>query len=375
MKKIIALLLTLAALLTLAGCKNKVYEPVESTDEEAETVLTMTFGNKTYEVRYELYRALFLTYRDEVDGGKRDVWSGPEKDKYISEIQAIIISRAADIYSTFALAESLGIDPYSTEIGKKVNEYVNMSVDGGDINGVSYTGYESYEAYLEALEALYLNYSVQTLLFRYAIVADKIDEYYMGSLTEDSLENGSTENHDGALKYTKDDVLAFYNSDSCVRVLRTFVSEDMDLDPKSRAERVRSAILAVASGGESAVRKEMITQGSTTSVPELEAGYVIAEHNLSKSYYSAMVDAAFSIKEGELSEVIPVHDGNKMAYYVLYRTAKSAEHFEANYPAITYVYLRNEIGKQYDATAKAMISTATATDVLSSLDHSAISMK
>lgn len=374
MKRIAALLLLVATLLTLVGC-NKVYKPVESTDEESRTVMTISFGKKSYQVKYELYRALFLTYRDEIDGGDRSVWQGDKKDEYIARINEVIIDRAVDIYSTFAVAESVGIDPYSTAVEKEINTYINISIEGGDLGGVSYPGYESYEAYLEALENLYLNYSVQTLLFRYSVVSDLVDDYYMGTLTEEAIESGVVGNPEGKLDYTKEDVAAFYNSDECVRVLRTFVSDDMDLDPQSRAESVRTAIAAVASKGESAVRKEMINKGSTTSVPELEAGFIIGKYNLSKSYYADMVDAAFSLSVGEVSEVIKIHDGNRMCYYILYRAEKSEAHLESSYASIAYIYLRNEIGEIYAECAKEMIASASFTDVMSTIDHSAISMK
>ena len=198
MKRIAALLLLVATLLTLVGC-NKVYKPVESTDEESRTVMTISFGKKSYQVKYELYRALFLTYRDEIDGGDRSVWQGDKKDEYIARINEVIIDRAVDIYSTFAVAESVGIDPYSTAVEKEINTYINISIEGGDLGGVSYPGYESYEAYLEALENLYLNYSVQTLLFRYSVVSDLVDDYYMGTLTEEAIESGVFGNPEGKL--------------------------------------------------------------------------------------------------------------------------------------------------------------------------------
>ena len=374
MKKLIAILILLATCLGLAGCK-KVYEPVESTQEEATTVMTLTYGKKSYEVKYELYRALFLTYRKEIDGGDASVWSGENKDEYIEKIQEVILGRVVDIYSTFALAEELGINPYSTEVEKQINDFINMSVDGGDYGGVSYPGYESYEAYLAALKAMYLNYSVQELLFRYAVVSDLVDEYYMGSLTEDQIAAGVSGNPDGKLDYTKEDVLAFYNGEGCVRVLRTFISDDMDTNPEARAIRVRGEIVKAAAGGEYAVRYEMINQGSTTAAPELEAGYIIGEYNLSKFYYAEMVEAAFDLEVGDVSEIISIHDGDRQLYYILYRAEKSSEHFEENYSSIAYIYLRNEIGKMYADCAAKMIESAEYTDFLTGLDHSRISMK
>lgn len=373
MKKLIALLLILSSLLILTAC-TKGYEPAESTDEEARIVLTLKFGGKTYGVRYELYRALFLTYKSDVDGGDEGVWSGADADEYIAKIEERIIERATDIYATFALAESLGIDPYSKKVEAEIADYIDISVEGGSHGGVTYPGYDTHDEYRAALRALYLNDSVQLLLFRYSIVSDMIDDYYMGTLTVEDIESGVKDVVGGHLEYTREDVRAFYDGDDTVRVLRTFVSEDMSLDPLARAESVAEAVRAAASGGEESVRLTMVNKGSTTSVPELEAGYVMARHNLARSYYGEMVDTAFSLGVGEVGGPIGVHDGNKMAYYIIYRAEKSEAHFNDNYASIAYIYLRNEIGKEYARVSAAMIESAEATAVLGGIVHADISM-
>lgn len=371
MKKLVALLLLIGCILALVGCK-EIYEPQESTEEEARVVMTLKHGNNTYSVKYELYRAFFLTYKSTVDGGDDGVWTGDSKDEYIEKIDGIIIDKILDIYSTFALAQSLGIDPYSTEVGKLINDYINISVDGGVIGGVTYLGYPGYTEYLESLWKKNLNYSVQTLLFRYAIVTDMIDEYFIGNLTEDDIDAGVLSL--GALKYTEDDVRDFYFGDGCVRVLRTYISEEMDTDPEARAERAREAILDAAERGESAVRDEMINQGSTTTVPELENGFVIGKHNLSSFYYSDLTDAAMSLDVGEVSEVVSIHDGELLKYYIVYRAEKSEEHLEDNYAQIAYIYVRNTIGSRYNEVKEAMKGGVQYTDYLKSLDRSGISM-
>ena len=372
MKRIIALLLVLLTVVSIVGC-SRFYEPQESTEEESRTVMTLKYNNKTYEVKYELYRAFFLTYKSEIDGGDESVWTGEDKDEYVARIDAMIIESVIEIYSTLALAESIGIDPYSTEVGKKVNEYVNLSVEGGDLGGVSYPGYKSYDDYLKSLKEKNLNYSVQTLLFRYAIVADMIDDYYIGTLTADDIADGISL---GKLKYTAEDVKSFYYGDECVRLLRTFVSEEMSYDHKARAQRVRTAIAAAAAkGDEDDVRDKMIAEGSTNTVPELENGYTLGRYSLLESYYGKMVDAAFELEVGEVSEVVTIHDGTQIIHYILYRAEKSEEHYQANYAMIAYMYLKNEIGSYYDATECAMRESVQYTDVLKNLDHSGVTME
>ena len=125
MKKIIAFLLTLATILTFAACKkNKEYPPVESTKEEARTVMTLSIDGKTYDVRYELYRAFFLTYKNQVDGGNSSVWTSDEKDVYVEKINDLILNRITEIYSAFAICERIDFDIYSSSVEKKIKENI-----------------------------------------------------------------------------------------------------------------------------------------------------------------------------------------------------------------------------------------------------------
>ena len=111
MKRIIALLLVLASVLTLSACKK--YKPVESSEEEARTVMTLSLDGKTYEVKYELYRALFLNYKTEIDGGNPDVWTSEGKSEYVERINSLIIDKITDIYAAFAICEK--IESYSID--------------------------------------------------------------------------------------------------------------------------------------------------------------------------------------------------------------------------------------------------------------------
>ena len=180
-KKILLALAIIALALGAVGC-SKNYEPVESTAEEKTVLMTFSYEGERYELTYELYRALFLNNQSLVDGGDKSVWSGEQKDKYIAEIDAIIIRSAAEIFSTLHHARKIGIDPYSLEIEDEIYDYVKMSVDGySDENGAVEGFGGDYQKYLDSLTAMNLNYSVQALIYRYHICREKIDEYYLGS--------------------------------------------------------------------------------------------------------------------------------------------------------------------------------------------------
>ena len=376
MKKIIAIILMLAAVLSVTACAKK-YPAVESTDEDARVVMTMSVNGKSYDVKYELYRAFFLTYKDQVDGGDSSVWSGESKDEYIAEIDAIIIDRIAEIYSAFALCEKIGFNLYSSDVEKKIRENIKISVEGGSYGSSTLEGYESYDDYLAALKSMNLNYSVQTLLIRYAIAVDAIDTYYIGTASSDDVDASITL---GALEYTEDDVRDFYFSDDCVRVLRASFRKEISYTPLERAEKLRDSLLAAAESKDSFEEKEaevftaIVRSGLYANTAEIKNGYVIGRYNLERSYYGAMTDAAFKLEEGEVSDPIEVVSDVENSYYVIYRTYKSEEHFEDNYEIIKYIYLMNYVGEISHGVALELKSTVIYTDVLKSIDHSTIGM-
>lgn len=377
MKKIIALTLLLASLLTLFACGKKDYPPVESTEAEKRVVMTLSIDGDIYEVKYELYRAFFLTYKSEVDGGDESVWTGKNKDQYIEKIDERIIDRVAEIYSAFALCKRIGFDIYSKDVEKKIEDNIRMSVEGGSYGNAAIEGFDSYEDYLEALRSMYLNYSVQTLLFRYAIAVDAIDTYYIGTASSDDIDVNMTV---GKLEYTKEDVKEFYDSDDSVRVLRASFQKQISYTPLEKAENLKASLEAAASAAdtleemEKSILNAIMGSGLYSNAAEIKAGYVIGKYNLERSYYGDMTDAAFDLEIGEVSAPIEIVTDVEDAYYVLYRSYKSDEHFEENYESIRYVYLMNCVGKiSYDVSEQ-LEDSVIYTDVLKNINHSEIGM-
>ncbi len=362
MKRSIAFLIAIIFLLPLASCSGgEKYEAVPSTDEEKAVIMSLSLGEKTYEVKYELYRALFLTYRDEISGGNESVWQGEGSEKYIEKMNALILERAAAIYSVFAVCEDIGYDLYSASVDKEVGRYIEGAIE-------SEGGYGSYEAYLDALRSMNLNWSVQDLLLRYAIGLSAIDGHYIGDFDADDL--GDTINV-GKLTYTREDVKAYYDSDACVRVLRAHIQAGAHYDPVEYAERVKNNMAAASS--ESAVATVIINTGLTAPT-EVMNGYVMGRYNLDAFYYGDMTDAAFSLSVGEVSEPVRVHNGEDDIIFILYRAEKSDAHFERCYTEIAYVYLTDMVGKITQEAAAGLASGVSYTEEHGALDYAAIRM-
>ena len=242
MKKVLALILVIVISLSCFSCTE--YKPVKSTKEEQQVIMTLSIEGEEYQVRYELYRALFLAYKSTIDGGDTAVWSGENKNEYIDQINAIIADVAADIFAAIHVCETVvGFDLYSNKADKLVEELVTESVEGGDDT----YGHGTYEAYLDYLKSQNLNYSVQDLFFRYYIALEKIDEYFVGDTESDTM------SEDDAV-LPKDEislqaVREFYYSDDFARVFYVTFS----LTVKKDLTALREKMLSAAKDGKSAV--------------------------------------------------------------------------------------------------------------------------
>ncbi len=359
MKKIICLILMLAFVLSLASCGGeKYYEPVESTDEESRVVMTIEYEDKSYEIKYELYRALFLTLKSEVDGGDSSVWTGDAKDEYIERIDALINDRIAEIYSAFHIADKIGVDVFSKSYEKQIKKYIKASVDGGYAGASKLEGYGGdYSKYLDSLKEKNLNYSVSVLMIRYSLALSAINDYYAGSQDNSNI---------GNIQYTKEDIEEFYRSYDCVRVFRLLLP--FENYSKERAEEIRNDI--AEKNGDEEVFLEMIKY---TLGYDLE--FLIARHSLNKNYYGEMTDAAFALENFTTSDVIELKAGTENGYVIIYRSIKSDDYFGDCYDEVAYTYVQNEIGKILDEAAEAIGDAIVNDTYLNELDRSEISMK
>ena len=362
MKKIISAVLLLISILTLTACTK--YKPQKSTKEEAETVLTLSVGNIEYEVPYEVYRTFFLNRRSEIDGGDLSVWQGAEKDKYIAKIDSIIIPEIAEIYSVFHLCYEVGIDIYSKIVEESIEDYISVSVEGGELDGMLIGGYDGdYNAYLNGLRKFNMNYSVQKLLFRYAVCTALLDTYY------------KDKNDDGSLRYTKEDVRAFYDSEAVVRVIYNFFDRSTPLNKEINTDQKIAAMregMLERAGDESAVAGYIISETALTE--DVRDGMVISRYTLDNMYYADLINAALSLGMHAVSEPITLNSGAVEGVYLLYRTDKSTDHFNKCYHEIENAYVSDVIGQKLAAIKNTLTESAVKSTALSSRDYSAIKM-
>ena len=353
MKKLLSLCLAVCILLSVISCG---YEPVESTEEENRTVMTMTLDRETYEVKYELYRAFFLTLKDTIDGGDSSLWSGENKNEYIEKIDALIKERIASIYTTIHTAKVIGFDVFGKDYDETVKEYIEKIVDAPTEEG----GFdEDYDAYLSSLKDKFHNYSTADLLIRYALATDAIINYYTPSI----------EGAVGEISYTDSDLRNFYFGENSVRVLKVFL--DSSIWTEQRAKEARDSIAKLTSEDSVAIAMiNLITTGGT----DIKNGSIVTKYNYDELYYSEFTEVAMSLSSSELSEPIFVNTGESSGYYLIYKAAKTEENFVNLYEHIAESYVEDAIGKILSDAKAALLTSLTYTENLTSLDRANIKM-
>lgn len=362
-KRIIAILLAaILCLGLLTSCGG--YPAIESTEEEAAAVLSFKHGEREYKVPYELYRAFFLTYKSELDGGNPEIWRGEDKQIYIDKINEIILTRLADIYSIFSIADDIGIDVYSKEYNDAVKSYVKAGVDGGVFDSILYEGFGGdYDKYLESLRKMNLNYSVSDLLFRYSMAVDDIYYYYVGNVENNAVS--------GKLEYTKDDVWNFYFGSGSRRVMSLHLSTSTASFTEERVLEIRNTI--AKSTNEKEALAAMINY-STLGAGDLSDGIIIGEYNLDSLYYSELTEAALSLSTHKTSIPVKVDTGYNSGFFILFCMEKSDEHFESAYESIAATYVENEIGRKLAERAETLLGSVSYEPVFEKLSHADIKM-
>ena len=350
MKKIISWLLLLSTLLTLVSCKDAEYPPVESSKKESQVLMKISVGRTSYEVRYELYRAFYLTLREE--------YGETLSEQDSEELESRVLDNIYNIYTTFALCEEYGIDLYSKAIEKQIESFIRVSVEGGLLDSFEIEGFDSYEEYLASLRELYLNYSVQVLLFRYTIGMTAIEAHYPEV-------DGIQQN------VTKDEVRAFYDREDTCRYLSLYLSSDYYSD--ARIQEIRNSIAEL--GTETAVAQKMLNYSASLAAEEMFAGRIITPYNLDDLLYGNLTRVAVELEIGQTSRPVAAFNSQNRGYFILHRVEKSDAHFENSFNTIAREYVNDKIGRDLAQLNKELREHTTFFAAYELLDRASISME
>ena len=344
-RSLCALILALVLLFSLVGCGG--YPAVKSSKEEKATVLTL--GGK-YDVSYELYRFCFLSELalSEEDPSKM---SEGERAEFFSVINQRTVEELATIYAVLAYCDKYGININGRTFDKHVKEGVVSAVEGDE----TYIGYGGYDEYLAAIKENNMNDSVFRFLLRYQCA-----EATLAAHMRD----------EGILNSDESTVLAYMNSDECVRASWIYISYNL---LPNYTDAMLSDLAAEAKAADNdgflfmthRVFPEIYTDA------QLDTGFYIGRYQLDP-YYEALTETVFSLEMGETSDWI--HSGDGM--YLVRRLPKDESYLnnDANLGDFTEYYLLNEFYRLLATEADRLVTTVTYTDVHASLNFETVKM-
>ena len=367
MKKTICILILAALILSLFSCGNSdTYPPVESTEDEMRTVMTMEIDGTEYSIKYELYRALFASFAYKYDEGYASFWAKEEAEEARALINRDIADAAADIYAVLHHANKIGYDPYSKDADREVDRHIKNGVEGSAEDAIEGFGGD-YDAYLEYLKTLGLNYSTHVLLIRYALAYNYVITYYSGTV---DTENPTQNMKEGALKYTKDDVYDFYAGDDCVRV--SVVEINADYIERNVAQARRDKIAGFSSSEEALHYAVSLTAGVPSDILD---GVVIGTMSLDSLYYGNVTEVAFDLDINETSPLLDVFTDTSEEYWILYRLEKTEDYFESYYSDIENVYKAQKINELIYETKAILLDSLKDAYILGSINLSEVYSK
>ncbi len=305
-RSVFALLLLLSLSLGLAGCgdDSEYYDPIPS--QKPDTTVLASGGE--WEFTYELFRFFFMGSLSVYDGGDRNLWRGEQGSDLFQQAKEDIFREICELYATFEVAKTYGIDAFGETVEKQVNELIKADIEGGWVNGEYIQGYGSVDGYVKGIEQAYhATDAVNRLLYRNGVVLSALRKYMTEFYAGGNLTVGT------------EDLEAFVLSDSSIRYNHVFVSTAGREDDwaKNRIESIWEDMQAALS------YEEMVTVGFSKSsdIPDghtLENGMWTSKETLDRNLSPLYYDTLVALPEGALSDVIQTENG----YYILYKMKK-----------------------------------------------------
>lgn len=314
-------LFLIAALLTLAltACGEK-YELRKSSKKEATPVFVLGEDTVNFEVLYTFFR----NQCDKIEGFTASYFEGADGPARFTETLNAAIGEIAEIYAMFAACREVGIDPYSEVVESKILEYLKITVEGGTMGGDTLYGFDSYDDYLDYIEEkFHMNDAVNRLMLRYAVCEELLMEYYKNSFP-----------------YTDSDVAAYFESEACIHLIWVSRTHDAMMQTKEQnLAMMQTAREKLLSGNHS---------GAIQYSLEPSTDFYMGRYTLDDAYYSELITIAFSLDEGEVSDVL---DLGVEGFFVIKRLSKSSTDLAERHESISEIF-------RYDLQTENVLDTA-----------------
>ena len=271
------------------------------------------------EVTYDIYRCLYLNYRDELEASYTTdgVTDTAALD---SDIRARILNDIRYMYAVVSLAGEHGLSTTSSDVIAVADTFIEeMKVfckdNGMDFDKKLADGYMTEQAFV--------------FFQRVNALADVL----FTALVEDG---GAIENDDAK-------VLEFLNGDDFAKIISIFVENDAGEDVEENRRRAAEALEKYKSGTDFAT---LIGQ-YCEEVPGGEAYIMRGERE------AAFDSAAFALEEGEVSDVVECDDG----FYIILRLKKDEAHIADKFEQFKSTYQSLTFENKIKARANSLVAT------------------
>ena len=343
MKKIITALLALTVILTsLAACGRKsVTDGVYSTEEELRVVGTIG----EYEVLFDEYRYVVVSCRDMMENKYGEgIWDDETSAKqYEEELRKMVMERITANYAVLSLCAQHGYKNALTDketikqvdatidallYEHAVQNKIQVSVSQG-MNGELKYKYEKGgldKAYSHLRRELY-DYNLTERVMRLTLGVEYAFEVLINLLT--AKEN--------IVIYKDSDIEDFMFSDQFICTRHIFIQNDKGDDVEANRNLADEALEKYRKGEMS--MDKLIGSVYNEDVTTAYEGNYFTRGEMEIAYENA----AFALKEGEVSEVIEGEHG----FYIIERRAKSNTYMLSNFETfatqITYAIVNSMV--------------------------------
>ncbi len=300
--QITACLLILLTLTTLVACDDDYYDPIKSSSHDRRVLAE--FGDE--EVKYELFRFIFMSRINSFDGGDRTKWSGEAGAALWETAKSAVMQEICEIYAVFAVCRDWGIDPEGENIEISINESIKTDIDGGVLpDGSAVLGYGSVKKYEEALKKSHCTDAVRRLLYRYKACLESLYSFIVDNRAM------------GEVSVTDEQLSAFASGEDVAHINRLFISFESFLGNREAAyeyaEKMR-ATLYLANGNYTTMVEQVFSKGISDIGVDPSRGWWYGKNSSDKRDYPLYYETIFTITPGSISEIIEERNG----YYIVY---------------------------------------------------------
>ena len=303
-KRIISLVAAaLIVSLALVSCAKK-YDFPESTDKEKETVLRL--GDE--DIPFELYRAIFMKYKYEEDGGSDAYWNNADADAAFERLDKQTREELLRYYAALRLALDYGIDYHSGQIQKYVLDTINDEIEN-DFGGL--------DEYLAALDAAYMNHSVYSFLR----AEMRCEELLYSALVED-----------GTVKTDDETIMSAILGGEFCHAKQILIKNDPGDDIEKNRQTAEDILTQLQLGAD--FDTLVAKYGEDMEMVTRPMGYYFTHGEMIEEFE----EAAFALKIGERSGIIETDIG----YHIILRCEIDRAYVSGYYDELASSYLTSQ---------------------------------